>query len=230
MVRDPGRPSAPPAHPCRPPDRRAGAGRCRRPRHGPGRRRPAPGAGRRCPRPGPRTAAPRSRGRAGPSARPGVGARRCHRRQCVAEPPGWGAARRLRPDVGTRRRVRPYSPTGHARPPAARVVVPAQERRRHGAAGHRRHLGLRGPRPPGPHRRAPPVPRPPRAGPRARRPGLRPRQRPAAAAPSLDGGWHRLIADCLAPDHASRLPHTAASLVTRVGDRRRTWRRDRRGT
>lgn len=40
--------------------------------------------------------------------------------------------------------------------------------------------------------------------------------------PSLHGGWHRLVADCLAPDHASRLPHTAASLVTRVGDRRGT--------
>ncbi|MFF5040637.1 protein kinase domain-containing protein [Streptomyces nigra] len=36
--------------------------------------------------------------------------------------------------------------------------------------------------------------------------------------PSLDEGRHRLIADCLARDHASRLPRTAASLVARIGD------------
>ncbi|MER5940074.1 serine/threonine-protein kinase [Streptomyces sp. NPDC001928] len=32
----------------------------------------------------------------------------------------------------------------------------------------------------------------------------------------LDEGWRRLIGDCLAPDHATRLPHSAASLVTRI--------------
>ncbi|MCQ0021809.1 serine/threonine-protein kinase [Streptomyces somaliensis DSM 40738] len=32
----------------------------------------------------------------------------------------------------------------------------------------------------------------------------------------LDEGWRRLIADCLAPDHASRLPHTAETLTTRI--------------
>jgi hypothetical protein len=32
----------------------------------------------------------------------------------------------------------------------------------------------------------------------------------------LDEGWRRLIGDCLAPDHATRLPHTAASLLTRI--------------
>ncbi|MFJ8631925.1 protein kinase [Streptomyces sp. NPDC093568] len=32
----------------------------------------------------------------------------------------------------------------------------------------------------------------------------------------LDDGWRRLIGDCLAPDHATRLPHTAASLLTRI--------------
>ncbi|MEU6304663.1 serine/threonine-protein kinase [Streptomyces chartreusis] len=32
----------------------------------------------------------------------------------------------------------------------------------------------------------------------------------------LDDDWRRLIGDCLAPDHTTRLPHTAASLVTRI--------------
>ncbi|WP_405578562.1 serine/threonine-protein kinase [Streptomyces sp. NBC_01092] len=32
----------------------------------------------------------------------------------------------------------------------------------------------------------------------------------------LDEGWRRIIGDCLAPDHATRLPHSAASLVTRI--------------
>lgn len=32
----------------------------------------------------------------------------------------------------------------------------------------------------------------------------------------LDDGWRRLVADCLAPDHAARLPHTAPSLAARV--------------
>ncbi|MFE5813786.1 protein kinase [Streptomyces sp. NPDC056479] len=33
----------------------------------------------------------------------------------------------------------------------------------------------------------------------------------------LDEEWRRLIGDCLAPDHATRLRHTAESLLTRVG-------------
>ncbi|MFF3934898.1 serine/threonine-protein kinase [Streptomyces phaeofaciens] len=33
----------------------------------------------------------------------------------------------------------------------------------------------------------------------------------------LDEEWRRLIGDCLAPDHAARLRHTAESLATRVG-------------
>ncbi|MGW0336353.1 serine/threonine-protein kinase [Streptomyces sp. NPDC003011] len=32
----------------------------------------------------------------------------------------------------------------------------------------------------------------------------------------LDEGWRRLIADCLAPDHTSRLPHTAGTVLRRV--------------
>jgi serine/threonine protein kinase len=46
----------------------------------------------------------------------------------------------------------------------------------------------------------------------------------------LDEGWRGLIADCLAPDHASRLPVTARSVASRVeqlagGTRRRRGRR-----
>ncbi|MFI8191858.1 serine/threonine-protein kinase [Streptomyces sp. NPDC085946] len=46
----------------------------------------------------------------------------------------------------------------------------------------------------------------------------------------LDEGWRRLVADCLAPDHAARLPHTARTLAARVerlagGPRRRRGRR-----
>ncbi|MFI1420017.1 serine/threonine-protein kinase [Streptomyces sp. NPDC020731] len=45
----------------------------------------------------------------------------------------------------------------------------------------------------------------------------------------LGEGWRRLVADCLAPDHASRLPHTAEALATRAeqlagGTRRRRGR------
>ncbi|MFF9485344.1 serine/threonine-protein kinase [Streptomyces sp. NPDC014676] len=45
----------------------------------------------------------------------------------------------------------------------------------------------------------------------------------------LGEGWRRLVADCLAPDHASRLPHTAEALAARVerlagGTRRRRGR------
>ncbi|MFF8973068.1 serine/threonine-protein kinase [Streptomyces sp. NPDC014995] len=45
----------------------------------------------------------------------------------------------------------------------------------------------------------------------------------------LDEGWRRLITDCLAPDHASRLPHTAQTVAARVeelagGPRRRRGR------
>ncbi|WP_328430185.1 serine/threonine-protein kinase [Streptomyces sp. NBC_00443] len=32
----------------------------------------------------------------------------------------------------------------------------------------------------------------------------------------LEQDWRRLIADCLAPDHAARLPHTAAGLAARI--------------
>lgn len=46
---------------------------------------------------------------------------------------------------------------------------------------------------------------------------------------TLEEGWRRLIADCLAPDHTSRIPHTAAGLARRVeelagGPRRRRGR------
>ncbi|MGW2379122.1 protein kinase domain-containing protein [Streptomyces sp. NPDC001658] len=43
----------------------------------------------------------------------------------------------------------------------------------------------------------------------------------------LDDGWRRLVADCLAPDHAGRLRHTAASLAARVAALAGTPRRRR---
>lgn len=45
----------------------------------------------------------------------------------------------------------------------------------------------------------------------------------------LDDDWRRLVADCLAPDHAARLRHTGASLAARIEElagsprRRRLW-------
>lgn len=44
----------------------------------------------------------------------------------------------------------------------------------------------------------------------------------------LDEDWRRLIADCLAPDHATRLRHTAASLAARVEQLSGTRRHRRR--
>lgn len=44
----------------------------------------------------------------------------------------------------------------------------------------------------------------------------------------LDDDWRRLVADCLAPDHAARLRHTAASLAARVEELCGTTRRRRR--
>ena len=73
-------------------------------------------------------------------------------------------------------------------------------------------------------------------------PGAGPRARAAAAAAYADGraplrladelpqAWRAIVADCLAPDHAARLPHTAASILERIGakapvPRRPWWRR-----
>ena len=59
-------------------------------------------------------------------------------------------------------------------------------------------------------------------------PGAGPRARGAAAQAYADGRaplrladelpseWRPIVADCLAPDHASRLPHTAASILARI--------------
>ena len=72
-------------------------------------------------------------------------------------------------------------------------------------------------------------------------PGAGPRARAAAAAAYADGraplrladelpqAWRAIVADCLAPDHAARLPHTAASILERVKGNapvrgRRWWR------
>ncbi|MFF1542656.1 protein kinase [Streptomyces sp. NPDC058291] len=43
----------------------------------------------------------------------------------------------------------------------------------------------------------------------------------------LHDGWRRLVADCLEPDHAARLRHTAESLAARVGELAGTRRRRR---
>ena len=68
-------------------------------------------------------------------------------------------------------------------------------------------------------------------------PGAGPRARGAAAQEYADGraplrladelppAWRRIVADCLAPDHASRLPHTAASILARIPGRARARRR-----
>ena len=37
-------------------------------------------------------------------------------------------------------------------------------------------------------------------------------------ADELPARWHPIVADCLAPDHASRVEHTAASLLARIGE------------
>ena len=37
-------------------------------------------------------------------------------------------------------------------------------------------------------------------------------------ADELPARWHAIVADCLAPDHASRVEHSAASLLARVGE------------
>ena len=64
-------------------------------------------------------------------------------------------------------------------------------------------------------------------------PGAGPRARGAAAQAYADGraplrladelppAWRPIVADCLAPDHASRLPHTAASILARIPGRAR---------
>ena len=71
-------------------------------------------------------------------------------------------------------------------------------------------------------------------------PGAGPRARGAAAQAYADGRvplrladelppeWRPIVADCLAPDHASRLPHTAASILARIPGRPRARRRRRR--
>ncbi len=68
-------------------------------------------------------------------------------------------------------------------------------------------------------------------------PGAGPRARAAAAQAYADGRaplrladelppeWRPIVADCLAPDHASRLPHTAASILARIPARARARRR-----
>ena len=70
-------------------------------------------------------------------------------------------------------------------------------------------------------------------------PGAGPRARAAAAqeyaagraplrlADELPPAWRPLVADCLAPDHASRLAHTAASILARIPARTRARRRRR---
>jgi serine/threonine-protein kinase len=70
-------------------------------------------------------------------------------------------------------------------------------------------------------------------------PGAGPRARGAAAQAYADGRaplrladelpleWRAIVADCLAPDHASRLPHSAASILARIPGRARTRRRRR---
>jgi eukaryotic-like serine/threonine-protein kinase len=67
-------------------------------------------------------------------------------------------------------------------------------------------------------------------------PGAEPRARAAAAqayadrraplrlADELPPQWRPIVADCLAPDHASRLPHTAASILARIPGRERVRR------
>ena len=67
-------------------------------------------------------------------------------------------------------------------------------------------------------------------------PGAGPRARGAAAQAYADGRvplrladelppeWRAIVADCLAPDHASRLPHTAASILARIPGRARARR------
>ena len=71
-------------------------------------------------------------------------------------------------------------------------------------------------------------------------PGAGPRARGAAAQAYGDGRaalrladelppeWRPIVADCLAPDHASRLPHTAGSILARIAARAHTRRRRRR--
>ena len=68
----------------------------------------------------------------------------------------------------------------------------------------------------------------PGAGPRAR--GAAAQEYAAGRAPlrladELPPAWRRIVADCLAPDHASRLPHTAASILARIPGRARARRR-----
>jgi hypothetical protein len=46
-----------------------------------------------------------------------------------------------------------------------------------------------------------------------------------SSATSTAGCCRRLVADCLAPDRASRLPHTAASILARIPGRTRARRR-----
>jgi serine/threonine-protein kinase len=50
---------------------------------------------------------------------------------------------------------------------------------------------------------------------------------PLRLADELPTAWRPIVADCLAPDHASRLPHTAASILARIPGsaraRRRRW-------
>jgi serine/threonine-protein kinase len=70
-------------------------------------------------------------------------------------------------------------------------------------------------------------------------PGAGPRARSAAAQAYADGRaplrladelppeWRPIVADCLAPDHASRKPHTAASILARIPGRARPRRRRR---
>jgi serine/threonine-protein kinase len=68
-------------------------------------------------------------------------------------------------------------------------------------------------------------------------PGAGPRARAAAAqayaegreplrlADELPPEWRSIVTDCLAPDHASRLPHSAASILARIPERGRPRRR-----
>ena len=67
-------------------------------------------------------------------------------------------------------------------------------------------------------------------------PGADPRARAAAAQAYADGRaplrladelppeWRPIVADCLAPDHQSRRPHTAASILARIPGRARARR------
>src|SRR5262249_52883958 len=48
---------------------------------------------------------------------------------------------------------------------------------------------------------------------------------PLRLAAELPAEWRPIVADCLARDHAARLPHTAASILARIPERRRRRRR-----